>query len=164
MLNQSNQNDSPFAFKIRVRVCGVLKENDRILLLKHMGIGPANFLWSPPGGGVEFGESLEKTLVKEFLEETNLNISVDQYLFANEHIDSKHHAVEHFYKVSRVSGELKVGFDPELDSSNQIIKEAKFFDKSELDALEKATIHSSFLVAKSRDKIDDLRGLITFKA
>ena len=83
MLNE-NHTENPCEGKVRVRVCGILHENGKILLLKHESIGPAGYLWSPPGGGVEFGESLVETLEKEFLEETNLSIKVGNYLFTNE--------------------------------------------------------------------------------
>ncbi|MEM0941091.1 MAG: NUDIX hydrolase [Bacteroidota bacterium] len=162
MLNHSNQNKSPFTHKVRVRVCGILKENSKILLLKHEGIGRDGYLWSPPGGGVEFGDSMEETLKKEFLEETNLRISVDKYLFVNEFIDSQHHAIEHFFQVTRESGDLQLGMDPELSPSKQIITEVKFFNAEELDRLDSNAIHGSFLKSKTRDKIDDQRGLITF--
>ena len=58
-----------FGGKVRVRVGGILIENDQILLLKHEGVGKKEFLWSPPGGGMEFGENAEenlKTLSKHF--------------------------------------------------------------------------------------------------
>jgi len=162
MINQ-NPTENPFEGKVRVRVCGLLAENDQILLLKHDGIGPAGHLWSPPGGGVEFGESLESTLKKEFEEETNLRIEVKDYLFTNEFISKKHHAIELFFRVVRISGELKLGNDPELSPGEQILSEARFFSPAELDRLPASAIHSAFDAAGARDKIAELKGLITFK-
>jgi 8-oxo-dGTP diphosphatase len=162
MLNQ-NHTEKQFENKVRVRVCGILKENDRILLLKHDRIGPAGHLWSPPGGGVDFGESLEETIMKEFKEETNLEIEVKEYLFTNEFISKKHHAIEIFYIVERVSGDLALGSDPELGSERQILTEAKFFSPEELKKLPADTIHNAFNAANARDKIAELKGLLTFK-
>lgn len=162
MLNQ-NQSQSPFSNKVRVRVCGILKENDRILLLKHIKIGPKGHLWSPPGGGVEFGETLNESLKKEFLEETNLEIEVGNYLFTNEFIGQHHHAIEIFFQVTRISGELQLGTDPELPLNEQILSEARFFSLKELNKLSKETIHNAFITANARDKIEELKGLITFK-
>ena len=163
MLGVVDQNTSPFENKVRVRVCGILKEQGAILLIKHEGIGPSGFLWSPPGGGVEFGQSLTATLKKEFMEETNLTVDVNEYLFTNEHIDDKHHAIELFFRVTRRSGELRLGYDPELDASNQMLSEVRFFASNELAELTEECLHSAFRRPKSKDKIDDLRGLITFK-
>ncbi|WP_425392333.1 NUDIX domain-containing protein [Ekhidna sp.] len=162
MLNKKNT-VSQFENIVRVRVCGLLFENDRVLLLKHDNIGPEGYLWAPPGGGVAFGESLEKTLKKEFKEETNLDIDIDEYLFTNEFIGKKHHAIELFFKVSRISGELELGKDPELAQDQQILSEARFFSGVELNNLRENAIHNAFHTANARDKIAELRGLITFK-
>lgn len=162
MLNE-NHTENPFEGRIRVRVCGILHENGKILLLKHQSIGPAGYLWSPPGGGVEFGESLTETLKKEFLEETNLSIEVGNYLFGNEFLGKKHHAIELFFEVTRLSGELRLGSDPELPQERQILSEAKFFSSDELESIPADAIHNAFNTADARDKITKLRGLITFK-
>lgn len=87
-----------FGGKVRVRVGGILIEDNKILLLKHEGVGKMEYLWSPPGGGMEFGENAEENLKREFLEETGLNIRVDEMLFMNEFINYKIHAIELFLR------------------------------------------------------------------
>lgn len=163
MLDHSQNDTTIFSGKVRVRVCGILINDDKILLLKHNSIGPAGYLWSPPGGGVSFGQSLHETLKQEFMEETNLVIDVGQYLFTNEFIDQQHHAIELFFEVHHVSGELKLGHDPELGPENQILTEARFFSYKELETIDSNAIHNAFNAANTRDKIAELRGLITFK-
>ena len=69
--------------RLRVRACGLLYDEGRLLLVNHRLPGRSAW-WAPPGGGVEFGESLERTLVREFEEETNLQISVGQFAFGCE--------------------------------------------------------------------------------
>ncbi|WP_462248235.1 NUDIX domain-containing protein [Ekhidna sp.] len=162
MLDQKNT-PNPFAGKVRVRVGGILEENGQILLLKHKSLGPEGYLWLPPGGGVEFGESLHEALKKEFLEETNLKIEVGEYLFTNEFIKSPYHAIEHFFVVKRISGDLNLGLDPELPENQQILEELKFFSQEEINTLPKNTIHNALKTAGAQDKITDLRGLFTFK-
>ncbi len=163
MTVNSKQIYPQFEKKVRVRVCGILKENHGILLINHEGLGPGGHLWSPPGGGVEFGETLHDSLKREFLEETNLEVAVDDYLFTNEHIDDQFHAIELFFKVSRISGHLRLGADPELPATRQLISEVKFFNIEDLNNLPKNTLHRAFHLSYSRDKIDEIRGLITFK-
>lgn len=163
MLDHLDQNQFPFENMVRVRVCGILKKANKILLLKHRGIGEGGYLWSPPGGGVEFGQSLTETLKREFLEETCISVEVDEFLFANEHIDEKHHALEFFFNVRHISGELKLGYDPELPKDKQMLEEAKFFSFKELESLNKEYLHSAFHISKSLNPIEDRRGLITFK-
>ncbi|WP_436517226.1 NUDIX domain-containing protein [Ekhidna sp. To15] len=162
MLNE-NELSNPFGGKVRVRVGGLLVENSKILLLKHQNIGPEGYLWSPPGGGVEFGESLHEALKKEFLEETNLNINVGEYLFTNEFIRKPYHAIELFFLVKRTSGTLKLGYDPELAENQQMLTDAKFFSAKEIETIPTAAIHNVFNTAGARHKITDLRGLFTFK-
>ncbi|WP_370087576.1 NUDIX domain-containing protein [Ekhidna sp.] len=162
MLNQ-NHSKNPFQDRVRVRVCGILQENGKILLLKHNSIGPAGYLWSPPGGGVEFGEHITETLKKEFAEETNLHVEVGEYLFTNEYIGGNHHAIELFFEVKRPSGNLKLGSDPELSAEKQILTEVRFFSAEDLASLPENAIHNAFNAAGARDKITELRGLITFK-
>ena len=111
--------------KVRVRAVGLLFEDDRVLLLKHQGLGPEGYLWSPPGGGVDFGMSAADTLKKEFLEETSLEVEVGAFLFVNEHLDERHHAIELFFEVHRLSGAPTLGSDPE--SETQILTEIGLF-------------------------------------
>ena len=66
--------------KIRVRACGLCWQNGQLLMVNHKGITQTNF-WAPPGGGLEFGESIEQRLKKEFSEETGLEISKGRFLF-----------------------------------------------------------------------------------
>jgi ADP-ribose pyrophosphatase YjhB (NUDIX family) len=49
------------------------------LLLVLRGREPAAGLWSIPGGKVEPGESLEEALRREVLEETALDVVVEEY-------------------------------------------------------------------------------------
>jgi len=153
----------PFSHQVRVRACGILVENEKILLLKHTNIGPKDHLWSPPGGGVEFGQEVKEVVKREFMEEVNLEVEVDKYLFTNEYIGERHHAIELFFAVKRISGEVLLGADPELSKEKQILTEVSFFDMEEIKNMDKATIHNAFHTINSSDEITDLTGLITFK-
>ena len=121
-----------FGGKIRLRICGILIEDNRILLVKHLGIGPSGFLWNPPGGGAKYGESYAETLKREFLEETHLDIEVGDFMVFNEHISDNLHALELFFKVKRLSGDLCLGSDPELGTYAQMMVDLKFWSKEEI--------------------------------
>ena len=86
--------------------------------------------WLPPGGGLEFGETIEDCLKREFLEETNTVISVGKFLKINEFIKLPLHAIELFYEVKIISGELGIGFDPEMEQ--QIIKDVRWLSFAEV--------------------------------
>lgn len=139
-----------FGGKVRVRAVGLLVENDRILLLKHQGIGSKGYLWSPPGGGVDFGQSAEETVIREFREETGLEVSIEKFLFVNEHRDEEHHAIELFFEVRRVSGTATLGTDPEINE--QILTDFGYFTAEELRLMPALTVHS---ILSKIDHLDD---------
>lgn len=148
--------------KVRVRVSGILIEDNRILLLKHNNLGPKGYLWAPPGGGVEFHETSTSALSKEFSEETGLEVSIRDFLFVNEYIDQKYHAIELFFQVEKKGGQLKLGTDPEVPAEEQILDEFKWFTFAELDAMDHRTLHSIFSNVQTSKKILELRGFYNF--
>ncbi|NQZ75772.1 MAG: NUDIX hydrolase [Ekhidna sp.] len=162
MLNQTSD-QSPFEGKVRVRACGILKKENSILFAKHNGIGTGGHLWSPPGGGVNFGDSIEQTIIKEFKEETNLKVEVGSFLFANEHIDDKHHAIELFFQVNIIEGDIKLGFDPELPPDQQILSDLRFLSKKQLSSFPSNTIHKAFQTSNEKGGNIHPRGFITFQ-
>ena len=67
--------------KVRLRVCGLCWQEDSLLLIMHK-MGDNDF-WAPPGGGVEYGESIEDALKREFLEETGLDGRLSENFFSD---------------------------------------------------------------------------------
>ena len=95
--------------QLRIRLCGICVQDNKILLINHAGMNESGEFWSPPGGGLQFGETIEDCLKREFLEETNTIISVGKFLKINEFVKPPLHAIELFYEVKILSGEMKVG-------------------------------------------------------
>jgi 8-oxo-dGTP diphosphatase len=116
--------------QLRIRVCGICIEDHKILLINHSGMNESNEFWSAPGGGLQFGETIEECLKREFLEETTTTILVGRFLKVNEFLNPPLHAIELFYEVKIESGEVKKGYDPEMDE--QIIKEIKWLTFEEV--------------------------------
>lgn len=99
--------------RVRVRVCGLLEKEGCLLLALHNGVGPLGSLWVPPGGGLEFGETLEQTLVREFEEECCLQVKVGKFFNFYEFLEPPLQAIEMFFFVEHVAGTATLGHDPE---------------------------------------------------
>ncbi len=128
--------------KVRLRACGILIEENRILLVRHIGLGSDGFLWSPPGGGLEFGESSFESVEREFLEETGLQVSTENFILFHEHLSTDLHAVELFFKVKNNGGLLRLGTDPEKALDQQILVELKFWSLSEIQCQPATQFHA----------------------
>jgi 8-oxo-dGTP diphosphatase len=142
-----------FGNKLRVRVCGILIEKGKILLIRHRSLGKKGVLWAPPGGGMQFGESAEETIKREFKEETGLKIKVERYLFTHEFLNPPLHAIELFFEVTRVGGELNTGYDPEMNKNEQIITKVAYLDIDELKEIDHVSIHN---VLRNVNNLKDL--------
>ncbi|HYG17715.1 MAG TPA: NUDIX hydrolase [Ohtaekwangia sp.] len=139
--------------QVRVRVCGLCRENDRLLMVNHRRITPTDF-WAPPGGGVDFGQSVPETLKREFLEETHLEIAVGTFAFGCEYINAPIHSIELFFEVHKTSGNLRTGHDPEL----QIISDVAFLSPAEIRSMSPDILHGIFRRYTETAQLKDLRG------
>ena len=149
--------------KIRARVCGLLFEGDSVLLVKHLGLGPEGVFWAPPGGGMEFGDSAEDNLIREFKEETALDIEVIAPLFTFEYLSPPLHSIELFFSVKKIGGKLAKGYDPEYDSSSQIIEEVKFVTFDDLGIIPIKSLHHMLTLCPNPQDLLKMRGYFKFE-
>lgn len=139
--------------RVRIRACGLCREGDKLLMIKHSKLHPLGF-WAPPGGGVDFGVSIDETLKREFLEETGLHIAVGGFAFGVEFIDPPLHALELFYSVSITSGQIKTGFDPE----HNIIEHTEFLSEEQILAIPPDQLHGIFKHYATSNRLHSLQG------
>ncbi|MGQ9566166.1 MAG: NUDIX hydrolase [Candidatus Bathyarchaeales archaeon] len=68
-----------------VGIGAIILQDDKILMVKRAS-EPGKGKWSVPGGLVELGEKLEKTVIREVKEETNLDVTVVRLIDAVDNI------------------------------------------------------------------------------
>jgi 8-oxo-dGTP diphosphatase len=159
--NISKEIESKFGNRLRSRVNGVLIEDGKILMAKHL-MGEDRIFWSVPGGGMKYGTSAPENLKREFLEETGLEIEVGSYLFVHEYLDPPLHAMEHFFEIRRTGGILRLGTDPELDHQGQILMELAWMDIKQLKNLPKESLHQVFWGIKTLPDLGLCKGYFNF--
>jgi 8-oxo-dGTP diphosphatase len=150
-----NEVQTFYGNRLRVRACGICVKNNSILMVEHE-VSDHSF-WSPPGGGIQFGEPAAACLSREFKEETGLSIRIEKFLFACEFIQNPLHAVELFFEVSSINTKLNIGSDPEPGSPS-IIRKVKFMSWSEIIELPNRELHGIFKYVDHPSKITTLRG------
>jgi len=105
---------------IRIRVAVVIVEKDKILLVRHRKNGRQ--YWLLPGGGLEYGETIEECAQRELFEEGHIDIEVGDLLFVSESIphDKHRHVVNMYYEAVWLGGELMLGQDKVLDDIKMV--------------------------------------------
>lgn len=145
-----NNPDAPLANNLVPAASAVVAdERGRILLMRRSD----NELWSIPGGGMEVGERIAETAVREVKEETGVDVEIDHLvgIYSN-----PEHVVE--YSDGEVRQQFSVCFacrtvGGELATSNES-SEVGFFSPEEIEAM---PMHDSIRLrighfAKSHDQ------------
>jgi ADP-ribose pyrophosphatase YjhB (NUDIX family) len=116
-----------------VRAYGVLLDEGRVALVRSSNPRHSPPLWWLPGGGIEFGEAPEDTLVREFFEETGLRVRDPQLLGVTSDLRRRDngdriHTVRIIFTVELAGGELS-------DEVHGTTDHAAWFELSGLDSL-----------------------------
>ena len=119
-------------FKIPRVGSAILVENDgKYLLGKRNKKNYLNF-WIIPGGKVEWGENLEQAGIREFKEETNIDVEIVKFICWREIINVKddYHRYVFFFlgKLKNNKFEIKTTDD---------VSEVKFFTIDEIKKIDK---------------------------
>ena len=116
---------------IRVRIAVVIPKDNEILLVRHSKKG-RNY-WLIPGGGVDYGETIQDCARREIKEETNLDIKLIKLLFISESVSVEHgrHLLNLTFlgQASNPMDEIKV-------LSDERVQEARFVPVDKLDKIE----------------------------
>ena len=128
-----------------VRAYGVLIDDDRVALVRSSNPRHDPPLWWLPGGGINFGESPEDTLVREFVEETGLLVTEPRLLGVTSDVRRRDngdriHTVRILFTAALAGGELRHEVHGTTDH-------AAWFELDELEALNVADYARDAIVA-----------------
>jgi len=105
----------------RVAAYGLIVNESKLLLCRLTPLSPAQTVppWTLPGGGLDFGESPEDAVVREVLEETGLQVSVDTLIDVrstlNDQEDHQQHNIQIVYRATYLSGQLRYEMNGSTD-------------------------------------------------
>lgn len=95
--------------KFNIRVYGLLIIDDAILVTDEVRLNTK--MTKFPGGGLEFGEGLADALVREYKEELNVAVKVNELVYINDFLQISSFDVTHqlmcvYYNVELLSGKI----------------------------------------------------------
>ena len=105
-----------------VSVKALIKDQDRYLLLQN-----ERGEWDFPGGKLETGASVGQTLLEEVMEETNLNIELEQLCYLEQHLVNRSWVVIAIYHA-------QINSDRAIQISHEHM-EYGFFTEEEINSL-----------------------------
>jgi 8-oxo-dGTP diphosphatase len=132
---------------IRIRVAVIIPRNNEILLVRH--VKDDRQYWLIPGGGVDFGETVDECAKREIKEETNIDVKLIKLLFVSESVSTEYerHLINLFFLGQPLNpdDELKVLKD-------ERVQEARFVPVSGLNDLELHPPVATFITRAFKDE------------
>ena len=116
--------------RLRVAAYAIVRdERERVLLCHiHPAVGVGD-VWTLPGGGLEFGESPRRAVLRELEEETGFIgeidrlVEVDDRVFTSRNGADRMHAIRIVYEVTIVGGSLRDELDGSTDTCRWVAPE-----------------------------------------
>ncbi len=121
------------AEKIGIRPATITLYGDKILIVRSQYNGKEFFLF--PGGGLEFGETLEEGAIRETVEETGIKVKIKELVHINEYIykeDWNKRSITAFFLAKCAEGDE---INPQTTDGGKI-KEAVWVEIKELEELD----------------------------
>ena len=113
----------------------IIDGKSRVLMVKQRHEG--RDIWMVPGGGIEEGENAEQAAIREVKEETGLDIEVGSLLWHVEEVSEvRGQRFVNFFFAEVKGGVLELGADPERGEDGQVLREARFMTREEIEDME----------------------------
>ena len=112
-------------------VRAIVIEDGKVLMVEHEHTDKRGKFWIFPGGGVEEGESVADTAIRETEEETGIIVKPLGVAHVREAETLGQRAFEVYIHCEKIGGILKVGFDPEAPELVSII-DTRWFSSDDL--------------------------------
>jgi ADP-ribose pyrophosphatase YjhB (NUDIX family) len=89
----------------RVNVRGIIIKDGKLFCqkLKNPRTVHVDELWSIPGGGIDFGESLQDGLTREMIEETGIKPKIGNLLFIQQFMAGEREQLEFFFHIKNAN-------------------------------------------------------------
>lgn len=127
----------------RIRVCGLLLRQDRLLMVRIQPPTRNYPVWMPPGGQLQYGEMLKEGVRREFHEETQLNVQVEHLVFIHQFIEAPFHALEfYFYCIDKDNTKSpEIAEPPENMGGKEVLIDIDFISMQNLSNLDMEPVH-----------------------
>lgn len=86
----------------RVNIRGIIYKDGKLFCqqLKQSHSNVEEAFWCTPGGGIDFGESLQEGLRREMIEETGIEPAIGKLLFVQQFFDGTKEQLEFFFEIT----------------------------------------------------------------
>lgn len=114
----------------------IVDGDKKVLMVRQSHEG--NDIWMLPGGAIEEGENAKQAAAREVREETGLEVAVGPMLWHVEEVSGERgQRFVNFFLAEATGGTLELGADPELKAGEQVLREARFISRWEMDSIER---------------------------
>ncbi len=134
----------------RISAGGIVIHNDKVLLVRYS----QGYLVAP-GGGLNEGESLQETAIREIFEETSINVIVKQPIMVELIISNKSIHSKTWFSCKVVSGEIS----ETKESIEEGIVACGWYDQS---SLKNELVFPSILKTASFEELQSYSGSVIF--
>ena len=106
----------------RIRAAVAIQTPEGLLLVRHQKRDRT--YWLLPGGGVEYGESATAAARREVLEETGLEVDIDELMFVAETLapDVSRHVVHLVFRGRLLGGTLCAEQETPVDGRGRVVE------------------------------------------